>query len=111
MEIAKACYSVSKLKAAADMVKAINWSVKRKNEHFAKCAEIEKVYQYASDHLNRFLFDPEIELSEYRKAAYNYKAYTAEELNGILSRKYRYICNELNGILTDINSGEVNHCE
>lgn len=30
MEIAKACYSVSKLRAAADMVKAINWSVKRK---------------------------------------------------------------------------------
>lgn len=26
MEIARACYSISKLKAAADMVKAINWS-------------------------------------------------------------------------------------
>lgn len=36
MEIAKACYSVSKLRTAADMVKAINWSVKRKNEHLKR---------------------------------------------------------------------------
>lgn len=111
MEIAKACYSVSKLRTAADMVKAINWSVKRKNEHFAKYMEIAKVYQYASDNLNRWLFDPEIELKEYRQAAYNHKAYKAEELNKMLRRQYRYICNELNAILTAINSGEVDHCE
>lgn len=111
MEIAKACYSVSKLRAAVDMVKAINWSVKRKNEHFAKYMEIAKVYQYASDNLNRWLFDPEIELKEYRQAAYNHKAYKAEELNKMLRRQYRYICNELNAILTAINSGEVDHCE
>jgi len=111
MEITKACYSVSKLRAAADMVKAINWSVKRKNEHFAKYIEIAKVYQYASDNLNRWLFDPEIELKEYRQAAYNHKAYKAEELNKMLRRQYRYICNELNAILTAINSGEVDHCE
>lgn len=111
MEIAKACYSVSKLRAAADMVKAINWSVKRKNEHFAKYIEIAKVYQYASDNLNRWLFDPEIELKEYRQAAYNHKAYKAEELNKMLRRQYKYICNELNAILTAINSGEVDHCE
>lgn len=111
MEVAKACYSVSKLKAAADMVKAINWSVNRKNEHFSKYTEIAKVYQYASDNLNRWLFDPEIELKEYRQAAYNHKAYKAEELNKMLRRQYRYICNELNAILTAINSGEVDHCE
>ena len=111
MEIAKTCYSVSKLRAAADMVKAINWSVKRKNEHFAKYMEIAKVYQYTSDNLNRWLFDPEIELKEYRQAAYNHKAYKAEELNKMLRRQYRYICNELNAILTAINSGEVDHCE
>ena len=111
MEIAKACYSVSKLRTAADMVKAINWSVKRKNEHFAKYMEISKVYQYASDNLNRWLFDPDIELQEYKQAAYNHKAYKAEELNKMLRRQYRYICNELNAILTAINSGEVDHCE
>ena len=111
MEFAKACYSISKLKITVDMVKTINWSVKRKNEHFAKYIEIAKIYQYASDNLNRWLFDPEIELKEYRNAAYNYKAYKAEELNKILCRQYRYICNELNAILTAINNGEVNHCE
>lgn len=111
MEIARACYSVSKLSTAADMVKAINWSVKRKNEHFAKYIEIEKVYQFASDNLNKYLFDPEFELKEYRQAAYNYKEHKAEELNKMLRRSYRYICNELNDILTTINSGEVDHCE
>ena len=111
MEIAKACYSVSKLKAAADMVKAINWSVNRKNEHFAKYTEIAKVFEFAAVNLNRWLFDPEIELKEYRSAAFNYKAYKAEELNKMLRRQYRYICNELNGILTAINNGEVDYCE
>lgn len=111
MKTEKACYSISKLYAAADMVKAINWNVKQKAEHFAKCTEIEKVYQYAADNLNRFLFDPDIELKEYKNAAFNYKAYTAEELNSILRRKYRYICNELNSIAAMIRSGEVDQCE
>lgn len=111
MEIARACYSLSKLKAAADMVKAINWDVNRKNEHFAKYMEIAEVYQYASDNLNRWLFDPEIELKEYRDAAFNYKAYKAAELNEMLRRNYRYIVNELNDILASINSGEVDCCE
>lgn len=111
MEIARACYSVSKLKAAADMVKAINWSVKRKNEHFAKYTEIAKVFEFASVNLNRWLFDPEIELKEYRDAAFNYKAYRSEELNKMLLRKHLYICNELNDILKSINSGEVDCCE
>ena len=111
MEIARACYSVSKLKAAADMVKAINWDVNRKNEHFAKYMEIEKVYQYACDNLNQILFDPEIELKRYRDAAFNYKAYKAAELNDMLRRNYRYIANELNDILASINSGEVDCCE
>ena len=111
MEITKACYSVSKLRSAADMVKAIDWSVKRKNEHFSKYMEISKVYQYAADNLNRWLFDPDVELKKYRQAAYCYKEYKAEELNQMLRSQYRYICNELNGILTLINSGEVDHCE
>lgn len=111
MEIAKACYSVSKLRSAANMVKAINWNVKRKNEHFAKYAEIERVFQYCADYLNRWLFDPDIELKQYRNAAFNYKAYTMEELNSMLRQEKRYICNELNGILTMINSGEVDYCE
>ena len=111
MKFEKACYSMAALNKAAGMVKAINWSVKRKNEHFAKWSEIEKVYNFCSENLNRFLFDPDIELKEYRQAAYNYKAYKAEELNSLLRQKYRYITNELNSILTSIRSGEVNYCE
>lgn len=111
MKFEKACYSMAALNKAAGMVKAINWSVKRKNEHFAKWEEIEKVYNFCSENLNRFLFDPDIELKEYRQAAYNYKAYKAEELNRLLRQKYRYITNELNSILTSIKIGEVDFCE
>ena len=111
MEIARACYSVSKLKSAADMVKSINWSVSRKNEHFAKYMEIAEVYQYASDNLNRWLFDPEVDLKDYRDAAFNYKVYKSEELNTMLRLKHLYICNELNDILKSINNGEVDCCE
>lgn len=111
MKLERACYSVAALNKAAEMVNAINWTVKRKNEHFSKFMEIEKVYNFCSENLNRFLFDPDIELKEYRQAAYNYKAYKAEELNSLLRQKYRYITNELNSILTSIRSGEVNYCE
>ena len=111
MEIARACYSVSKLKAATDMVKAVNWNVNRKNEHFSKYMEIAKVFEFASVNLNRWLFDPEIELKEYRDAVFNYKAYKAAELNEMLRRNYRYIANELNDILKSINNGEVDCCE
>ena len=111
MKFQKACYSISKLNEAADMVKEITWSVKKKNEHFAKYMEIEKVFAFASEHVNRFLFDPDIELCEYRKAAYYCGEYTAEQLNAMLHRAHRYICNELNDILSSIRSGEVDYCE
>lgn len=111
MEIARACYSVSKLKAAADMVKAINWSVNRKNEHFSKCMEIEKIYQFAAENLNAILFDPDIALKQYRNASYNYKAYTGKELNSILKTIYHSICFDLTEISNMIRSGEVDYCE
>lgn len=111
MKLERACYSVAALNKAAEMVKAINWTVKRKNEHFSKFMEIEKVYNFCSENLNRFLFDPDIELKEYRQAAYNYKAHKAEELNRLLRQNYIYITNELNSILTSIRSGEVDYCE
>lgn len=109
MEFTKACYSVSKLNTAADMVKAVNWNVQRKNEHFAKYTEIAKVYQYAADHLNRWLFDPEIELKEYRNAAFHSKEYSKKELDQMLRQKYLYICGELNSIRTMIAADEVDH--
>lgn len=111
MEFNRAVYSLSKLTEAADMVKAINWNVQRKNEHFAKYMEIEKVFRFAADNINRWLFDPDFELKEYRQAAYNYKAYKADELNVMLRRRKHYICNELNAILSMIRSGEVDYTE
>lgn len=111
MEYVKACYSMAKLNEAADMVKSIDKTVKRKNEHFAKCIELEKVFQFAADNINRWLFDPDIELKEYKAASYNYKAFTKQKLDQMFNQEYRYICNELNGILTMIHSGEVDCTE
>ncbi len=111
MEFTRACYSMSKLRAAADMIKSVNLTVKRKNEHFAKYTELTKVFQYAADNLNRWLFDPEIELKEYRNASFNYKAYKKEELDKMLRREYRHFCNQINGIAAAIRNGEVDSCE
>lgn len=107
MQMQKACYSISKLNKAAEMVKAINWTVKRKNEHFAKWQEIKAVFQYASDNINYLLFDPDFVLKRYMNMAYNFKGYHKKDIDQELRYIYRYICNELNGIKTMIAAGEV----
>lgn len=111
MEMERACYSVSALNETADRVKAIDWHVNRKNEHFAKCTEIEKVFAFAADNLNRFLFDPEIELKDYRRMSYDFKSYKKTDLDQELNRLHRFIGNELNAILAMIRSGEVDYKE
>lgn len=111
MDFEKACYSMSALETAADMVKSIKWSARRKDEHFAKWNEVEKVYSYARDHINRFLFNPDIELRNYRNAAYYHKNYTKAELDSMLNMAHRHICNELNDILKMIRCGEVDSCD
>lgn len=42
MKLERACYSVAALNKAAEMVKAINWTVKRKNEHFQNSWRLKK---------------------------------------------------------------------
>lgn len=111
MKTNRACYSMAKLNEAADMVKAINWSVKRKNEHFAKYTEIAKVFEFAAENINRFLFDPDMELKEYRNAAFHYREYSKKELDQMLRQKYLYVCGELNSIKTMIATGEVDYTE
>lgn len=111
MNIPRACYSLSKLNETVKMVKSVTWEAKTKKEHFAKWAEIEKVFQFASDNLNRFLFDPEIELKDYRRAAYSYQNYSKSELDEMLRFEHRYIANELNAIKRSIDLGEVDYCE
>jgi hypothetical protein len=111
MKFERACYSVSKLNKCANMIRATNWTVSRKNEHFAKCWEINEIFQYAADNINRWLFDPEIELKEYRRAAFDYKEYTKKELDSMLRLEYRFICSELNDIKAAIVTGEVDSCD
>lgn len=107
MTATRACYSIPALRECARRIKAINWTVKHKNEHFAKCNEIEEVYQFAADYINSFLFDPDYELKHYRNMAYNFKNYTGKELNSALNQARLYICREITGIMTMISNGEV----
>jgi hypothetical protein len=107
MENNCACYDMLKWSQAVEMVKAVKWSVSRKNQHFAKCMEIEKVFQFAAENLNWFLFNPEYELKTYRNMAYNFKAFKAETLNSELNRVKRFIYNELNDIRAMVENQEV----
>lgn len=107
MEFTRACYSISKLNNAANMIKEFNITAKRKNEHFAKYQELEKIFEYAALHLNTWLFDPYIELKEYRNASYNFKNYTKKELDNMLKHKVTYFKNECNAIMSAIRIGEV----
>lgn len=111
MEFNRACYSISKLRTAADMVKNTAWTVQHKKEHFSKYTEIAKVFEFAAENINRFLFDPDIELKEYKNAAFHYKEYSKRELDQMLKQKYLYICGELNSIKTMIAAGEVDQTE
>lgn len=107
MKTERMCYSIPALRECSKRIKAINWTVKHKNEHFAKCNEIAEVYQFAADHINEFLFDPTYELRDYRNMAYNFKNYTTKELNSRLNHAKLYICREINSIMNAILCGEV----
>ena len=111
MRMERACYSTSALFETAHKVKAIDWHVNHKAEHFAKFIEVEKVFSFAADNLNRFLFDPEIELKDYRRMSYDFKSYKKAELDQELNRLHRFIGNELNEILAMIRNGEVDYKE
>lgn len=93
------------------MVNEVNWEVKHKNEHFAKCAEIRKICEFAEAHVNQILFDPDFVLDKYQRMAYNFKNYKKSELGQELRTVRRYICNELDGILQLVRTGEVDWSE
>lgn len=108
MKYERATYSRSAVNTAARMVKSINWTCKRKNEYFALYMELEKIYTYCCDHVNKWLFDPDGDLKALRLASYDYKNYNKSEIDSMLQAARRHVSNELNEIWQLINSGEVN---
>ena len=106
----KATYSYSALQKCADAVKATTWTVGRKAEHFSKCFEVQRVFWFCQERTDCLLFDPDFSpWRDYLKAVE--RKVGKKELDAWLRECYRYICRELNGILTLMRTGEVNAIE
>lgn len=103
-------YSYSKLRECVELVKGINVTVRRKNEHFAKANELTKVYEKCFENTQCVLFEPDWAsyLEDYRKASYNYKNFTGKELTHMEERAIRYLQNQLNDLYRLMQTGEVN---
>lgn len=108
MNIEKMTYSWRKVRNCIDMCKGITWSVDRKIEHFAKACEVKKIFEYAEENLNRFLFDTALYAEPYLKAAYNHKIYSKQELDSMLKQCKNYLAWELSELYNDMMIGDVN---
>lgn len=105
-----ATYSYSALQKCADAVKATSWTVSRKAEHFSKCFEVQKVFWFCQERTDCLLFDPDFSpWHDYLKAVERKAG--KKELDARLRECYRYLCRELNGILTMMRTGEVRATE
>jgi len=102
-------YYYSDLKKCADQIKTINQTVQHKNEHFSRASEIKKIQEYCFATTNDYNFNYEYShVQNYFNAAYNFKKYTKKELDIMLKQCYRYLGNEINGIISMGKSGELN---
>lgn len=105
-----ATYSYSALQKCADAVKATSWTVGRKAEHFGKCFEVQKVFALCFKKTDCMLFDPDFSpWRDYRKAVERKAG--KKELDARLRECHRFLCRELNGILTMMRAGEVRMIE
>lgn len=105
-----ATYSYAALQKCADAVKTTSWTVSRKAEHFSKCFEVRRLFWYCQERADCLLFEPDFSpWRDYLKAVER-KA-SKKELDACLQVCYRYLCRELNGILTLMRTGEVNAVE
>lgn len=108
MKIEKACYSYSKMMKMREMAKSIDWSVKRKDEHFAKACEVMKVYEFGRDNINYFIFSPDLyHMKDYFSFSFHYKDHTKKELDSMLRNCKKYIVWEWNAIFNMMQTGEV----
>lgn len=105
-----ATYSYKALDDCANAVKAMRWSVDKRAEHFSKCFEVQKLFEFCFEKTDCLLFDPDFSpWHDYIKSV-KQKA-SKKELDKNLRDCYRFVCNELNGILTMMRSGEVHSVE
>ena len=112
LTLEKMTYSYSALRECADLVKKTNWTVATKKEHFSKCFEIQKVFDFCLEKTGCMLFESDYSAwKDYEKRVnvdVEHGKVTKKELDQLLKDCYLFVCRELNGILTMMASGEVN---
>jgi hypothetical protein len=107
MEFEVATYSYSALAECADLVKSTKWSVNKGIEHTSKCFEVKRVFEFCEEKTGCCLFEPDFSpWADYMKLV-NIKA-SKKKLDAVLRTCYRFVCNELNGIVSMMKTGEVN---
>lgn len=110
MKTETAIYSYTALAECADAVKAITWTVGKRAEHFGKCFEVRKVFDFCFAKTDCLLFDPDFSpWYDYLKAVD--RKDSKKELDARLRECHRFLCRELNGILTMMRAGEVRTIE
>lgn len=103
----KMYYSYENINEAMRMIRGIDWTVKRKAEHFSKACELKGVYDYAMEHIHPILFNPDLcVLGEYFKAAYEHKSFTGKELESLKNQSKNYLERELHDIVRGMELGE-----
>ncbi len=106
MVFERACYSRSALRECVERVKATAWTVRTKGQHFSKCFEVEKVFDFCLEKTGCCLFETQFgPWADYLRLV-DLKA-PKKDLDAALRRCYRFLANELTGILTMIETGEV----
>lgn len=109
MDIPKMTYSYSAVMECISLVKKQTWTVSRKNQHFAKSLELQKVFDFCYEKTRCLLFsDGWNDLDIYRKHSYDYKNFTKKELDKELQALKRFLQGELTSIYNLMQNGEVN---
>lgn len=106
MEFQRATYSYSALKECADLVKSINTTVATKKEHFSKCFEVKKAYDFCLEKTNCCLFEADHNQWKIYIKAVDIKD-TKKNLDMCLIYCLNELKHEINGIAQCMANGEV----
>jgi len=109
LQTEKMTYYYSDLRKCAEQIKTITFTVKHKDEYFASAVEVKKIQEFCYNTTHDYNFSYEYSIVEdYFKSAYDYKKHNKNTLDDLLKHCYRYLANEINGIVASGKCGEIN---
>lgn len=111
MEFAKACYSYESMYSCMDKVKELPAAPAKRSQHQAMCyGDLYKAFEFCFSRTDCLLFDPDF--GPWRDYADGLKqGRTKKELDQLYRACIRFLSNQLSGILSLMESGEVNSKE